>query len=185
MEYNNSKGYRTNIRFKDIDDENPSRTEYVDGDMWLDGGELQIRISGSNRYLGMSTVFTAADKTSATSTVAEDDELIVPVDINSTYLCKVALKWDDGAGTSGFKWGLSGPTNCKASHPTYGLDQDISGGGTALISSSSETGIYLTDFLITTGATAGDLKVVWSQKSLDAGAPTTLKAKSFISLQKI
>ena len=47
MTYYNDKGYRSNLRFKDISDESPARTDFVDGDLFIEDAILKLQVDGA------------------------------------------------------------------------------------------------------------------------------------------
>lgn len=54
MEYNNQRGYRTNLRFRDVTDTSIGKTEFLDGDLWIQDAQMYVQIDGVVYIIGGS-----------------------------------------------------------------------------------------------------------------------------------
>lgn len=147
---------------------------------------------------GLGKIFVKENSESLTSTTTlqDDDELIMPVSASTNYVFDGYLIYR--ASTTGdLKLTFTGPTgavgtwtaggpNAATSPATdfdstgndLGVTRAIAGNGAAADMTCSVRG-YLQ-----VGVTAGDLKLRWAQNTLDATA-TQIRTRSWIRLQKV
>lgn len=121
----------------------------------------------------------------ATTTLAADSHMVLPMDADSTYSLELGVMWTN-AGAGDFKWGLGGPTGAKAFETSLGIaGQDIGAANDNMgDTSTSDNGSLNRRMIITTAAAHGDLTFYWAQNTSDAGA-TTRKKGSFLRLEKV
>lgn len=146
---------------------------------------------------------TVDEPLTSSTTLQNDDALVLAVAANATYLFRVWLLATDATDATGdIKFGFTfpasavchfsgkGPHSLMASGGAFG-DGEYIGRNTATSGStvatyglsSSVIGIELTGMLIV-GANAGNLQLQWAQAASDANA-TTVQAGSFMTLDRV
>lgn len=140
---------------------------------------------------------TATESVTSSTTLQNDDDLVLAVEANSTYLLDMMLFYD-GATAGDFKMSFTGPTG-------YSVDYHHTGAATALAGTSGDIDYRLiveTDTLgvgangagttlvihvmgiVVIDATAGSLQLQWAQFASSATA-TRLFANSYMYLRKV
>ncbi|WP_328494096.1 hypothetical protein OHS59_16175 [Streptomyces sp. NBC_00414] len=139
------------------------------------GGNLSVTGIGRDLF----AVKTGDESVTSNATVQNDDELVVSVAANATYLVEVVAVWTNGGG--GFRADFLGPTGATM------VWTDNDGAGVQAIGTdvtfSATTGTSMRGTLITSG-TSGTLQFRWAQNTSNAGA-TVLKAGCSMYLRRV
>ena len=148
------------------------------------------------------TKYTTADRTRADDTLTADTDLVVSVLASVNYAFIFGLLYTNGGSATpdirfGFtcpasqtllSWGSIGP-DVNTTNPALAttvrsayLAADSSGGGSARAHGTSVGGAAYAwgSGVLSNGANAGSLTLVWAQNSTDGGNVTTLKAGSHL-----
>lgn len=143
-------------------------------------------------------VLKAADETLNTNAVAQDDnELIVPVDANSTYMITVMVLYNSPttadfrynfslpAGASGYKATAHAPlaTTACSDTSTTTINNSITSADNNVGGAGAVCALRITGTVIVAG-TAGNVTFQWAQATSDAGT-TTVYANSWIAYRKV
>jgi hypothetical protein len=132
---------------------------------------------------------TADESINTTTTFQDDNELLLTVEANSTYKCRLHLQTSSGT-TPDFKYQFSKPSG--ATTPSWNaLYFTAAAALTASISGDAlTTGGFGADLpieaygLLITSSTAGTFGLQWAQNTSDAGS-TIVRAGSFLELIKV
>jgi hypothetical protein len=126
-----------------------------------------------------NTVNKASDTArTSTTTYADDPDLAVAMEANTTYMFDGLLLFDNGAGSSGYKWQFNGPAS-----PTFlrlarywvplsgtafagvGVDTAYAISHTTSSTGGTNGGAVWFSGMINNGANAGDFVVQWAQEA--------------------
>jgi hypothetical protein len=160
-------------------------TMQVNGNLSVTGaGQWQTVVKSANQSVTSSTV------------LVNDTHLLLPLAANATYLLDGFIAYDGAFGAGEFKtdwtlpagaalfWGLNGPT--VGGGALY--DSNSRNSGTVAAAGTYGTGGTRTSIsprgYITTGGTAGTLRLQWAQNASNATA-TTVYAGSWVRLLRI
>lgn len=163
-----------------------------------------------NSYLPVTTIKAATTTRASTATLADDTDLVVPVEANTTYLIEFYLKYATTS-AAGFQTAWSVPAGVASSNkqvqglgfnsgtPFATVDNTPSGttfasragvhGFTTAIQYGSRNSVSLQVWayewsMLTTGGTAGNVALQWAQVTSTA-VNTTLNSTSFARIQKM
>lgn len=154
--------------------------------------------AAARNTLGFFSVVKAADETvSASTTLQNDDELLIPVEASTTYIFEAVLFYD-GATTGDIKVAFSVPAGATIEWTTiraasslaannYAAQIDVVTGGSSVTSGANGAGnhiAYRCRGTVVVGGTAGNLQLQWAQAVSDPTASTVF-AKSFLTAQKV
>ncbi len=146
---------------------------------------------------------TADESVTSSTTLQNDNELVLAAAPNATYLVRVWILATDATDATGdIKFGFTfpasavlhfsgrGPHSLMASGGAFGdgefIGRNTATSGSTVASyglSTSVIGIEITGLLIV-GANAGNLQLQWAQNASDANA-TTVQAGSFMTLDRV
>lgn len=126
------------------------------------------------------------ESVTSSSTVQDDDELVLAVATNSEYFVYVQCYLSSASSTPGFKIGFTVPASASL---VWGEDRARNGATSAAgpITQAIGAGTSLcTGYTgsLTTAGTSGNLQLQWAQ-STSNGTATTLKAGSFMILIRV
>lgn len=161
-------------------------------------GNLSVTGIGARSYVRK----TADESVTSSTTLQNDNELLLAASANCTYTFRVWIMATDATDANGdIKFGFTFPTGATCHFSGKGPHSLLASGAfgdgeyiarnTATSGSSVATyglttsviGIELTGLLIV-GGTAGNLQLQWAQNSSDANA-TTVQAGSFMTLERV
>lgn len=147
--------------------------------------------AGARVFRGRHAYKTADETVTSSSTVQNDDHLVLPVEANSYYKLEL-MAYIANVNDSGMRWRWTIPSGASGSATGFfafgssmtPLRHAIGGGElTQVATITQDYGWHLTGFVIV-GGTAGNVQLQWAQENLSAGT-TTLRAGSWLSLTKM
>jgi hypothetical protein len=134
------------------------------------------------------------DQSNATTTMVNDNDLIVAADANATYLFDCYVSYEGGSGgSSDFKWVWTVPSGASLRyHPVYqrALDNASVGGlgfaGATVVSARTQGSGNLCGAsmkgVLTTGSSAGSIQLQWA--AFNAAVNTIVHDHSYLSLRR-
>lgn len=163
----------------------------------LSDGNLIERTGGQSFQIDsarsiLRAVKTADEDKTTDTTLADDDDMIVAVEANASYLVRVALITQCQTITPDFKATFSKPTGATLEGGHYSLDQTNELGsaqsnynGTTVNFANPGTDQFLIfEMILEVGGTAGNFALQWAQVNSDADF-TRLRKGSTMELQKV
>lgn len=156
------------------------------------------RTYGDTRYGVLIRAYKTADETvTGSTTLQNDDHLLVSMDASTRYAVQMYLRGGWGALGTRFKLAFTLPSGAAS----YGMVHYATSGDTtdsvvanlgslatsySLVSSGSSNGfsLYLTGF-VETAATAGSLQLQWAQVVTTGGGGTTVYENSWLSITRL
>jgi hypothetical protein len=153
-----------------------------------------IGSAGNEVDSGLFAIKASDESVSSSTTLQDDDDLVLSLAANTTYHIQMHAIWNAAASTPDVKYAFVAPAST-----TFQGSATSAVGGTGVSSqvydeSSSSISLNISgdgryswtnaDITVTTAGTAGDFKLQWSQ-NISSGAATTCKASSWIKATKL
>lgn len=146
------------------------------------------KLADLQETIGLFVRKTGDEVIGPTTTLQDDDQLVVPVAANTTYLMECQLRYV-GDTTADLKWAFAVPAGALLNYSAL----HVPAGATALVytdlvnndvGTADITGRYVRmRGVITTGATPGNLRLQWAQNI--ANNTTTMQTFSLLLLRRV
>lgn len=149
--------------------------------------------------LGLFAVKTADEGVTSSTTLQNDDELVIAVSASAKYIMDGYLLYTGAADPAGgLKMGWTGPSGAAMSWTNFGVNQNgspslvnynvvaesLAGGRGVATNTTSTTMSCRPTGILTVGVTAGNLQLQWAQGTSNATA-TTVKTGSWLRLVRV
>lgn len=158
-----------------------------------------IVVTSDFDVFGITAYKTGDESVTSSTTLQNDDLLVLPVASNARYIMEAVLFYvgaADGA-TGGLKLGWTGPSGATMKWANRGTTQNVSptlvnynvvveaiGGGRGVGTNSGTEMSCFPYGVLNTSSTSGNLQLQWAQGGSNATA-TTVKAGSLLHLRRV
>jgi hypothetical protein len=155
----------------------------------------RITAAGIDAAICLAVIKGSNESVTSSTTLQNDNELVLPVVADATYLFECYLDFEGGTQGSGdLKWTWALPsgatmryravytnTSGAAVTGTTNLDSDVVSAGTATAGVLRGVSMHGT---LTVGATAGSIQLQWAENTSDS-TPTIVHAQSSLALWRV